>query len=193
MRAVAMADAPVMFWVDADGWWPLGIYSPQEYADKLQVIRSAADQAGRDPHGIVPALIHICLIGDDAELADILSAPLLKAFILQIPAAVLKARGLKHPLGDTWRGVQDINPGVLTRERIVDLLAQVRPEMVLAAVPHGSVAQVAKVFKDYADAGMRVPKILDYSGMAGLKYAARSAVKVREVEDALLRLVGKGA
>ena len=36
---------------------------------------------------------------------------------------------------------------------------------------------------------MRVPKMLDYGGMAGLKYAAASADKVREAEDELLRLV----
>jgi phthiodiolone/phenolphthiodiolone dimycocerosates ketoreductase len=31
---------------------------------------------------------------------------------------------------------------------------------------------------------------MDYGGMAGLKFAARSAQKVREAEDELLRLVG---
>jgi phthiodiolone/phenolphthiodiolone dimycocerosates ketoreductase len=36
---------------------------------------------------------------------------------------------------------------------------------------------------------MRVPKILDYGGMAGLKYAARSPAKVRETEDEALRLI----
>ena len=35
-----------------------------------------------------------------------------------------------------------------------------------------------------------VCKILDYGGMAGLKYAARSAQKVREAEDEIARLVG---
>ncbi len=42
----------------------------------------------------------------------------------------------------------------------------------------------------YCDAGLRVPKILDYGGMAGLKYGAVSAQKVREAEDELLQLVG---
>ena len=34
-----------------------------------------------------------------------------------------------------------------------------------------------------------MPKILDYGGMAGLKFAARSPQKVREAEDELMRLV----
>jgi len=174
----------------ADGWWPAGAYSPEEYAAKLKVVRDSAERAGRDPLAIVPAFIQTCLIGDDAELATILSAPLVKALIMQISADILKERGFKHPLGENWRGYQDINPETLTRDRILDMLAKTQPEMLLAVTPHGSPKQVARIVKDYVDAGLRVPKILDYSGMAGLQYSASSAQKVREAEDELLRLVG---
>jgi phthiodiolone/phenolphthiodiolone dimycocerosates ketoreductase len=177
----------------ADGWWPAGAWTPEEYADKLRVVRGSAEAAGRDPMSIVPALIQICLIGDEAELAEILQAPLIKALVMQFPAAVLKARGFDHPLGDQWQGIQDINPGLMTRERIVSMLAQVDVRSILSVVPHGTPQQVARTFKGFVDAGLRVPKILDYSGMAGLRFAARSAVKVRETEDELLRLVGTAA
>jgi len=174
----------------ADGWWPAGAYSPQEYADKLQVVRNSAERAGRDPMAIVPAFIQICLIGDDAELAKILEAPLVKALIMQFPAAELTARGLEHPLGEHWRGFVDLNPAMMTRERILAMLEKTRPEMLLALVPHGTPRQVARTVKDYCDAGLRVPKILDYGGMAGLKFSASSAQKVREAEDELMSLVG---
>ena len=36
---------------------------------------------------------------------------------------------------------------------------------------------------------MRVPKMMDYGGMAGLSYAAASADNVREAEDELMRPV----
>lgn len=174
----------------ADGWWPAGAYSPEEYADKLQTVRKSAERAGRDPMAIVPAFIQTCLIGDDAELAKILDAPLVKALIMQISAEILAARGFKHPLGENWRGYQDIDPRVLNRERIVAMLDKVEPEMLLAVTPHGTPQQVARIVKNFCDAGLRVPKILDYSGMAGLNYAAASAQKVRAAEDELLRLVG---
>jgi phthiodiolone/phenolphthiodiolone dimycocerosates ketoreductase len=174
----------------ADGWWPAGAYSPEEYADKLQTVRNSAERAGRDPMAIVPAFIQTCLIGDDAELAKILDAPLVKALIMQISAEILAARGFKHPLGENWRGYQDIDPRVLNRERILAMLDKVEPEMLLAVTPHGTPQQVARIVKDFCDAGLRVPKILDYSGMAGLAYAAASAQKVRAAEDELLRLVG---
>ena len=49
---------------------------------------------------------------------------------------------------------------------------------------------MARVIADYVDAGLRVPKILDYGAMAGLSNAAASADNVREVEDELMDLCG---
>lgn len=176
----------------ADGWWPAGSWSPEDYAAKLAVIRESAERAGRDPQAIVPAFIITCLIGDEDELAEILQAPLVKAILLQLPAAELAKFGHVHPMGDGWRGYQDIDPGVLTRERILDFLDRVDPRSILDMVPHGTPQEVARTVKGYCDAGLRVPKILDYGGMAGLQYGARSAQKVREAEDELLRLTGDG-
>jgi len=174
-----------------DGWWPTGAYSPQDYAAKLKRVRDAAEQAGRDPMAITPALIWTCLIADDdAELAQILEAPLVKAYVLQIPAWLMRQHGYEHPLGDEWGGYQDINPEVLPRERILAMLKKVNAEALLAIVPHGTPREIARVLKGYVEAGLRVPKILDYGGMAGLKYAARSAQKVKDAEDELMRLVG---
>jgi phthiodiolone/phenolphthiodiolone dimycocerosates ketoreductase len=177
----------------ANGWWPVGAWSPEEYAAKLQTLRNSAERAGRDPLAITPAFIMICLIGYEAELAEILDAPLVKALLMQIPAEALTQRGFDHPFGDDWRGYQDVDPGALTRDRIVAMLAKVDVESILAVVPHGSPQKIARIVKDYVDAGLRVPKILDYSGMAGLSFAARSAAKVREAEDELMRLLAVGS
>ncbi|CAN7346637.1 LLM class flavin-dependent oxidoreductase [Phenylobacterium sp. LjRoot225] len=177
----------------ADGWWPAGAWTPEEYADKLKVIRQSAEQAGRDPMAITPANVNFCLIGDDAELAEILQAPLVKALVMQMPAEVLRQRGFEHPLGETWRGMQDIDPALFPRERILDMLDKVQSEAILSVVEHGSPQQIARKYKAYADAGMRVAKLLDYSGMAGLKFAATSAAKVRQAEDELMRLTGDAA
>jgi len=136
----------------------------------------------------VPAFIQTCLIGDDDELAEILKAPLVKAILLQISAAELRKFGHAHPMGESWRGFQDIDPHVLTRERILDFVDKVNPQSILDLLPHGTPKQVAKIVKNYCDAGLRVPKILDYGGMAGLKYGALSPQKVREAEDELLKL-----
>jgi phthiodiolone/phenolphthiodiolone dimycocerosates ketoreductase len=173
----------------ADGWWPAGAYSPEDYAGKLQKLRQSAERAGRDPLAITPAFIWTCLIGDEAELEEILRAPLVQAYLLHISADIMKAHGFEHPMGATWRGFQDINPATLTRERILAFLAKVDTIAIRAVVPTGTPQQIARILKGFADAGLRVPKILDYSGMAGLKFGARSAEKVREAEDEFMRLV----
>jgi phthiodiolone/phenolphthiodiolone dimycocerosates ketoreductase len=173
----------------ADGWWPAGAWTPEDYATKLGIIRASADKAGRDPMAIVPAFIQTCLIAsDDAELAAIVSAPLVKAILLQISASELHKFGYAHPMGDAWRGYVDMDPGMLTRERILSFCDAVKPEMVLDLLPHGTPKTVAKTVKGFCDAGLRVPKILDYGGMAGLRFGAMSPQKVREAEDELLRL-----
>ncbi|MGV0048008.1 LLM class flavin-dependent oxidoreductase [Mycobacterium colombiense] len=174
-----------------DGWWPAGAWTPEHYAQMLAAVRASADRAGRDPMAITPCFIQVCLIGaDDAALAEILQAPLVKAFLLQVSAKTLSDFGFDHPMGPDWRGFQDIDPAVLTRDRIVRFLGDAHPEMVLAVVPHGTPKEVAKIVKTYVDAGLRVPKILDYGAMAGLKYAQASAANVRAAEDELVRLCG---
>ena len=173
-----------------DGWWPAGAWTPEEYGAKLATIRTAAEKAGRDPMAITAANTNFCLIGADAELAEIMQAPLVKAMVMQIPAEVLRERGMQHPLGEDWRGMQDIDPAKMPRERIVDMLEKTRPEHILSVVEHGSPKQIAAKYKAYVDAGMQVAKLLDYSGMAGMKFAATSARKIREAEDELIRLTG---
>ncbi len=174
----------------AEGWWPVGCDAPESYARMLQQLRANAERAGRDPMAITPALITVALIGDEAELQEIVKAPLIKAYLLQLPASALAQHGFKHPMGDHWRGIHDLDPSAFSREAMLDFLSKVDDEMVLAVVPHGTPQQVACHYQRYVDAGMRTMKVLDYGGMAGLKFGARSAHKVRETEDEFMKLVG---
>jgi phthiodiolone/phenolphthiodiolone dimycocerosates ketoreductase len=175
----------------ADGWWPAGAWTPEDYAAKLKVIREAAERAGRDPMAIVPAIAQLCLLGDDAELNEMFQAPLVKSILLMVTADDVRRFGYEHPMGPTWRGYQDIDPGVLTRERIIQFCSEVDTQAIRDIIPCGTPQAVAARMKGFCDAGLRVFKLMDYSGMAGLKFGPRSAQKVREAEDELLRLVGE--
>ncbi|MEZ0355094.1 LLM class flavin-dependent oxidoreductase [Mycobacterium sp. ENV421] len=175
----------------ADGWWPAGAWTPEHYADMLATVRQSAERAGRDPLAITPCFVQVCLIADDdAALERIVRAPLVASFLLQVSAPVLRRFGFDHPMGENWGGFHDITPATLTRERLVEFLAKVEPEAILAVVPHGTPKHVARTIKSYVDAGLRVPKILDYSAMAGLEFSAVSAANVRRTEDELLTLCG---
>ena len=173
----------------ADGWWPVNVWEPEDYARRLQLIRESAERAGRDPLAITPAFLIMCLIGEEEELEEILNAPLVQAIVMQVPAEIFRQRGFAHPLGEDWRGYQDIDPGVLTRDKIVKMLAKVEVEAIRAVIPHGTPEQVARIVKGYVDAGLRVPKLVDYSGMAGIKFSSGSAERVRRAEDELARLL----
>jgi phthiodiolone/phenolphthiodiolone dimycocerosates ketoreductase len=173
----------------ADGWWPTGSDGPEEYAAKLAVIRRAAEKAKRDPMRIVPAKMIVCLLGERDEIEEMLRQPMVKAFVLQLTAGSLRARGFRHPMGDHWRGIQDIEPDKLTREKLCAFLESVDVEAILASVPHGTPKEVAREIKALHEAGLRVATLLDYSGMAGLKFGAQSAAKVRETEKETLQLI----
>lgn len=173
-----------------DGWWPTGSAGPETYARQLAHIRDAAEAAGRDPDAITPAKMVVCLIGEADELDDIVQRPLVKSLVLQLTADALASAGHRHPMGDRWRGIQDIDPRVLTRDRLRKLFDEVDPAAILSVVPHGTPQQVAAQIAEFGEAGARVVSVLDYSGMAGQAFAAASARKVRETEDVLLQLTG---
>jgi phthiodiolone/phenolphthiodiolone dimycocerosates ketoreductase len=174
----------------ADGWWPPSITVPEDYGAKLKVIRNAADRANRDPAAIAPAGFFPCYIGEKEEIDEVVNSTFVKAFVLQIPAAEFAKLGFVHPLGADWRGFLDFEPAHFPRERVLSVVKDIPAEVMLKLMPHGTPKEVARQIKAFVDAGLRVPRIHDYSGQAGLKFAAQSAAKVRAAEDELMRLVG---
>ncbi len=174
---------------EADGWWPAGAFTPEDYAAKLQKIMEHGDAAGRDMTDFVPALTQICLIGDEGEIQEMVQAPLVKSILLMLKASEVGQFGYDHPMGPNWQGIHDIDPGVLTRERILKFCEDVDTQAILDIFPCGTPRQVAQKLKGFVDAGMRVYKVMGYGGMAGLKFGAKSEILVRETEDELARLV----
>jgi phthiodiolone/phenolphthiodiolone dimycocerosates ketoreductase len=172
-----------------DGWWPAGMYGPGEYAAKLAVLRQAAEAAGRDPAAVTPAYMIACLLGEKDEVREIVRQPLVKAFALQMTGESFHRHGFRHPMGDGWRGILDVEPDKLGRADLLAFIEAVDEAAILANVPHGTPAEVAHSVKAYADAGVRVATIIDYGGMAGLAYAGQSAAWVRELEDRALQLI----
>jgi phthiodiolone/phenolphthiodiolone dimycocerosates ketoreductase len=178
----------------AEGWWPVGNFTPEDYAAQLARVRESAERAGRDPMAIETAAVLVCLLGDDAEeLRRIAEAPLVKAYILQMRGDFVRKFGFTHPFGDDWIGFHEFDPRRLTREVIVDFLSKVDADMVLGLVPNGTPKEMALKMKAYVDAGLKIPNFLDYGVMAGAHYAARSGAKVRAAEDELMRILGTEA
>jgi len=113
---------------------------------------------------------------------------MVKSIILMQTAEDLRQFGYRHPMGDSWRGIHDFDPVRLSRAEILRFCAELDTQAIRDIFPVGDVSSVAQKFKGFADAGMRVFKVMDYGGMAGAKFAAKSAAKVRAVEDEVVRL-----
>ena len=166
----------------ADGWWPAGMYDAPSYAEKLGVLRKAAGACGRNPDAITPAYMIACLLGDASEIDAMLRQPLLRAFALQMTGHSFRQKGFRHPMGDDWRGILDLEPDKLSRDDLMAFIANVDPKAILANVPHGSPRDVLSKVREYVEAGVRVATILDYGGMAGTRFAAESVAKQAELE-----------
>ena len=174
---------------EADGWWPNGAFTPEDYAAKLQTILDAGEAAGRDMSHFCPALTQICLIGEEDEIEEMIAQPMVKSIILMLTARDLEAFGYAHPMGPSWRGIMDFDPVKLSREAMLKFCDEMDPQAIRDIFPVGTPRQVAAKVKGFADAGMRIYKLMDYGGMGGMKFGARTAAKVRETEDEIQRLV----
>jgi phthiodiolone/phenolphthiodiolone dimycocerosates ketoreductase len=83
-----------------DGWYPVGLLTPGEYAARLAVIRGAAREAGRDPATFVPALQpHLVVAPSEREARAMLAAPPIRFAALLVPADLWRSVGHEHPLG----------------------------------------------------------------------------------------------
>ena len=85
----------------ADGWFPVGIFSPERYADRLRQVQAAADDAHRNPDSIIAANTQFVVTGrSSGEVEEALESVLIRAFALIIPAWAWAEHGAQHPLFD---------------------------------------------------------------------------------------------
>ena len=146
-----------------DGWYPLGLLSPEEYAAKLEVVRAAAREAGRDPAAITPSLQpYVVVAPTEREVRAMLDRKVIRFFGLLAPAESWRSLGLRHPFGEEFRGIIDWVPERHTRDELEAAIATVPLEMAGAGLIWGTPAQLVARLREYGEAGMRhvVPQIV---------------------------------
>jgi phthiodiolone/phenolphthiodiolone dimycocerosates ketoreductase len=95
----------------ADGYFPAFPHTPQEYAQRLDALRSAASDAGRDPMAITPALWVMVVPGRSSdEVDEALDSAVARAGGLLASDEFYARHGAEHPLGVGFTGAQDILP-----------------------------------------------------------------------------------
>jgi phthiodiolone/phenolphthiodiolone dimycocerosates ketoreductase len=148
----------------ADGWMPAHPATPEEYARQLGVIHEAAREAGRDPDAITPALVPYTYIAStDEEAYRLLDSPVGRFTAFMQPAALWAKHGRAHPLGDDFRGFVDLKAEAISPKLVGEVWDTITMEMMLDSAYVGSPESLARRFREFGEAGMRVLLIFPHS------------------------------
>lgn len=156
-----------------DGWYPASVVSPQEYADKLAIVRSAATAAGRDAAAITPALHRFVVFGSsEREARTMLQNRAIRLLGLGAPAQVWQRAGVQHPLGADYNAIVEFVPDRHDRAVVEEAINSV-PDAVMTEGPllWGTPAQVAAKLRAFGDAGLRHVVLAPVSGLVSKKAA----------------------
>ena len=148
----------------ADAWYPGFTQRPQDYEQRLEVVRTAASDAGRDPMSITPAVWLFVLTGrtrDDVEEA--LNSDIAKSFALNVSAEIWARHGVQHPLGETFSGAQDLIPQTLDEQTVLSYTAQVPVSLLKEAILTGTPGDVIDQAAQWRDHGVRYIVIANLS------------------------------
>jgi phthiodiolone/phenolphthiodiolone dimycocerosates ketoreductase len=169
-----------------DGWYPFVAGTPDDYATRLGAIRAAAREAGRDPDAITPALQPLVVVAPtEAEARAMLDAKAVRFFGLLLPAEAWQAFGLRHPLGEDFRGFVDLLPESYDRPTVEAAIAAVPRELVESQMFWGTPAQVVAKLRAFGEAGLRYVTPPLVSAMVSPEAAAYSMRAMAEIAHAL--------
>lgn len=135
-------------WIAAHGTRMLRATGLEDYAQRLEIVRSAASDAGRDPMSILPAVEFLVVTGASrGAVDDALNSPILKALALTASDKVFARHGARHPLGEGFSGSQDVVPHAFDEQTALSHAAEVpRPvvrEVFLSGTPGEVIDQAA--------------------------------------------------
>lgn len=140
----------------ADGFFPGFPHSPQEYARRLEVVRSAASDAGRDPMAITPAIWLMVVTGRSGEEVDeALESEVIRSGGLLASDAFYAQHGAQHPLGEGFAGAQDILPHDWDEATALSYIKGVPKELMYKGLVCGTPDEVLAQAAEWRDHGVR--------------------------------------
>ena len=140
----------------ADGFYPAFPHTPEEYAQRLEAVRTAASDAGRDPMAIKPAIWLMTLAaGTPADLDEALDSEVIRAAALNAPDAFYARHGAQHPLGIGFTGAQDILPQEIDEQTALSHIKKIPTAVVRDALLCGTPDEIVDRAAQWRDAGVR--------------------------------------
>ncbi|WP_369797504.1 LLM class flavin-dependent oxidoreductase [Nocardia sp. CNY236] len=148
----------------ADAWYPAFALRPAEYARRLDQVRTAASDAGRDPQRILPAASLFVFTGVTRDSVDeAITALPAKAFALCAPAEMWKQHGAEHPLGPDFSGIQDLMPQILDEATVQSYAQKVPPTLLREVCLVGTPSEVVEQVAAWRDRGLRYAVLTNMS------------------------------
>jgi phthiodiolone/phenolphthiodiolone dimycocerosates ketoreductase len=139
-----------------DGYLPGFPHRPQDYAQRLEVVRAAASDAGRDPMSIVPAVWLPVITGrsrDDVDEA--LDSEIIKFWGLSASDEEFRRQGAQHPLGAGFSGAADLMPFTIDEQTALSHLAQIPSALLRETTLNGTPKEVIEQASHWRDCGVR--------------------------------------
>jgi phthiodiolone/phenolphthiodiolone dimycocerosates ketoreductase len=139
----------------ADAYFPAFPHRPKDYAQRLEAVRSAASDAGRDPMAITPALMIFVVPGrsrDDADEA--LDSEILRSFALNASDEMFGRHGVQHPMGAGFAGAQDILPQGIDEATALAHVAKVPMSLMREIVLNGTADEMVQQAAQWRDCGV---------------------------------------
>jgi phthiodiolone/phenolphthiodiolone dimycocerosates ketoreductase len=140
----------------ADGYFPGFAHRPKDYAQRLEIVRATASDAGRDPMSIIPALFIPVVTGrshDDVEEA--LDSKIIKAWGLTASDEFFAAHGAQHPLGAGFSGAQDLLPQTLDEQTALAHVSKIPSSVLRGTLLNGTPDEVIEQAAEWRDCGVR--------------------------------------
>jgi phthiodiolone/phenolphthiodiolone dimycocerosates ketoreductase len=139
-----------------DGFFPAFPHSPHEYAQRLEAVRTAASDAGRDPMKIVPAIWMMTVAGRTPEAVDeAIECEVIKAFGLNVSDEFFAKYGAQHPLGVGFAGAQDLLPHGFDEQEALSYIKKIPTEVVRNGLLTGTPGEIADRVAEWRDHGVR--------------------------------------
>src|SRR4051794_39295107 len=150
----------------ADGFFPGFPHSPAEYARRLEAVRTAASDAGRDPMAIVPAMWLTILTGRSRdEVDEALDSEFVRAAGLLASDEFFAEHGAQHPMGAGFRGAQDLLPQDIDEQTALAYAKAVPDSLIRAMMLHGTPDEIVEQAAAWRDHGVRYMVVMNGSLM----------------------------
>jgi phthiodiolone/phenolphthiodiolone dimycocerosates ketoreductase len=156
----------------ADGYFPAFPHAPKDYAHRLEAIRTAASDAGRDPMAITPAILLPVVTGSSrADVDEALESEVIKAGGLLASDEMFARHGAQHPLGVGFTGAQDFLPQDMDEQTALSYIKTIPKSLLREVALNGPPDEVLEQAAEWRDHGVR------YIVLMNMTFAQRSLRK----------------